>query len=199
VDINGMYPACCMKALAIGNYRWLDRKELDELDITNLPEGKGMLIECDLLYPAHLHNRDVDLPLAPEKRQINFNELSEHHQIGYRGINGKISSPFLNDRLLLTLHNKHNYVTMVENLIYYVNKGLRLSKVHKALEYSQAPWLKEFVEYCFILRRDALSPGEVIGSNFIKALLFHIYGCFLMSNKNYVIIEPCFSKHDCMY
>jgi hypothetical protein len=46
VDINGMYPACCMKALAIGNYRWLDQKELDELDITNLPEGKGMLIEC---------------------------------------------------------------------------------------------------------------------------------------------------------
>jgi len=41
------------------------------------PDGDmGYIIECDLIYPKHLHSLHNDYPLAPEHSTVNAEMLS---------------------------------------------------------------------------------------------------------------------------
>ena len=46
-------------------------------------------------------------------------------------------------RLLCTLEDKYNYVCHYRNLQLYIKLGMKLKKVHRILEFSQSPFLKE--------------------------------------------------------
>ena len=50
-------------------------------------------------------------------------------------------------KLILNLNNKFNYVVHISNLKYYLEKGLRLLKIHKCLNFSQIEWLKPYIEF----------------------------------------------------
>jgi hypothetical protein len=198
VDINSMYAKCCMNRLAVSGYRWLTDYEIKSLDIMNMTPDIGMLIECDLDYPAELHDRDSDMPLAPEKRRISLQELSKLQQLAYHNIQGETNNPFMNERLLLTLHNKKNYVALADNLRYYLSRGLRITKIHKALQFNQENWLRDLMIYSFELRRSATLRGDTIIASFIKSILCQMYGCMLQTTEKYVNIKPCFSKSECI-
>jgi hypothetical protein len=67
----------------VNGLRDLDLDLDKSLDIMNMTPDIGMLVECDLDYPAELHDRDSDMPLAPEKRRISLQELSKLKQLAY--------------------------------------------------------------------------------------------------------------------
>jgi len=83
------------------------------------PDGDtGYIIECDLIYPDHLHPLHSDYPLAP----------TEHFDIS---VNFEMLSPFAipfidkewksSKKLIPNLHNKKKYVTHYRNLQFYLN------------------------------------------------------------------------------
>ena len=45
-----------------------------------LNSKKGWILEVDLEYPAHLHDAHNDYPLAPEKKAINPELMSEYQR-----------------------------------------------------------------------------------------------------------------------
>lgn len=53
--------------LPVGEYEWLDSKEIDENRILSHPDNEdyGYVLEVDLHYPAHIHHLHNDYPLAP--------------------------------------------------------------------------------------------------------------------------------------
>jgi hypothetical protein len=70
----------------------------------------GYILEVDLEYPSHLHDKHIGLPLAPVHRD------------------GKLVPSF---------ENRINYKIHLITLRLYLRHGMKLIKVHKILEFSQ--------------------------------------------------------------
>ena len=51
------------------------------------------------------------------------------------------------DQLTPDLWNKKNYVVHYRNLKQYLELGMRITKIHRALEFKQLPWLKPYIDF----------------------------------------------------
>ena len=49
-------------------------------------------------------------------------------------------------KLMPNLETKKNYVLHYKNLKQYLDLGLKVTKVHRALEFNQSPWLKTYID-----------------------------------------------------
>ena len=123
--------------LPTGNFRWLSEKKL----ISDLAsDKKGLIMEVDLDYPESLHNDHNDYPLAPEKMEIQTEMLSDY----CKQFNMKVGGV---RKLIPNLKPKKNYVLHYKNLRQYIDLGLKVTKVHKVLEFDQSPWLKKYIDF----------------------------------------------------
>ena len=91
-------------------------------------------------YPEHLHDKQNDYPLAPERIEIKNHMLSDY----CRKFNIKVERV---KKLLPNLGPKKNYVLHYKNLKQYLDLSLKVTKVHRALEFNQSPWLKMYIDF----------------------------------------------------
>ena len=63
-------------------------------------------------------------------------------------------------KLVPNLMPKHKYVLHYRNLQLYVSLGLKMSKVHRVLEFNQEPWMAPYIMMNTELRKDAKSEFE---------------------------------------
>ena len=87
-------------------------------------EGFCCMVEVDLEYPKKYHDLHNDYPLAPESIEVN-------------NIN----------KLIPNLNNKERYIIHYTNLKLYTDLGLVITKIHRAIEFSERPWLKEYIDF----------------------------------------------------
>ena len=85
------------------------------------------MVEIDSHYPSFLHSSHNDLPLAPQKLQINPDWLSFYAF----SFELKPSGPA---KLVETLFDKLNYVCHFRNLQFYVQQSLEVKALHKVLK-----------------------------------------------------------------
>ena len=52
--------------LPVADFAWMNEEELQNWKRFVDEEGKGCILEVDLLYPRELHDLHNDFPLAPE-------------------------------------------------------------------------------------------------------------------------------------
>ena len=64
------------------------------------------------------------------------------------------------EKLITNLRNKTNYDTHYRNLKFSVEQGLKITKIHKILSFTQRPWLKSWIELCTKQRKNARSDFE---------------------------------------
>ena len=64
LDTNDLYGKAMMKPLPVGDFEWMEEKELENWK--NIP----CILEVDLEYPKELHDLHNDLPLAPKRLKI---------------------------------------------------------------------------------------------------------------------------------
>ena len=89
---------------------------------------KGWSLEVDLEYPQELHDKHSDYPLAPEKKAIRIDQMSEYQKRMMNEL--QIDMPNT-EKLVLTLEDKEKYVVHYKNLQFYLSQGMRLKKVHR--------------------------------------------------------------------
>jgi len=136
--------------LPVGKFQFLSQTEIDLMSIP--PDGDtGYIIECNLIYPDHLHPLHSDYPLAPEHLTVNVEMLSPF-ATQFIDKEWKFSK-----KLIANLHNKNKYVTHYRNLQFYLNHGLIVTKIHRILSFQQCPWLKPWIDYCTTKRKTATS------------------------------------------
>ena len=101
----------------------------------NKKSDAGYLLEVDLKYPNELHELYNEYPLAPEKLAVSNDMLSTYCKniADEYDINvGDVKKSIFN------LNNKTKYVFHYRNLQLYLSLGMKLTKIHRALQFKQS-------------------------------------------------------------
>ena len=125
-------------------FKWL--KNVDKFEVMSINEkcSLGYLLEVDHKYPDELHELHNNYPLAPEKLAVSSDMLSKYCK--------KIADKYeikVGDvkKLIPNLGNKTNYVVHYRNLKLYLSLGMRLTKIHRVLEFKQCDWMKKYIDF----------------------------------------------------
>lgn len=172
LDANNLYGYAMSQYLPTGNFKWLSQKKMDLLNLGEYVEDskKGLILEVDLEYPKQLHELHNSYPLAPEQIKVKKDMLSTYcKQIAEKY---NISTGLVT-KLIPTLNKKEKYVLHYRNLQLYIDLGLKVSKIHRALEFDQSPWLKKYIDFNTEKRKSAKNAFE---KDFFKLLNNAVFG-----------------------
>ena len=143
LDFNGLYNFIMANyKLPSFGFRWLSEREIERFDIMSIPESSdhGYICEVDLVCDPEVHDYLDSMPLCPENIRIKPGDLSEYTRklVEQCGIGLEAMEDI--KRLCLTLTDKTNYVCYHENLQFYLKHGMKLTKVHRVIRFTQTPW-----------------------------------------------------------
>ena len=172
LDANNLYGWAMSQYLSYGSFKWLSDEELNKIDQGKYKEDsrEGLVLEVDLEYPKDLHELHNDYPSAPQKIKVSKNMLSEY----CNKILEKYKIPFgLVNKLIPMLNNKKEYVVHYRNLQLYMDLGLKVTKVHRALKFKQLPWLKQYIDFNTNKRKEANTLFE---KDFFKLMNNSMFG-----------------------
>ena len=171
-DANNLYGWAMSQYLPTGGFKWMTEKQINDINLYKYKEDskKGLILEVDLEYPKELHDLHDDYPLAPEKIKVTYDMLSDY--------NKKIADKYnistgLVDKLIPNLRNKEKYVLHHRNLQLYIDLGLKLTKIHRVLEFNQSPWLKKYIDFNTEKRKNAKNAFE---KDFFKLMNNSVFG-----------------------
>ena len=172
LDANNLYGWAMSQYLPTGGFRWMTEKQINKINLDKYKDNskKGLILEVDLEYPKELHDLHNDYPLAAEKIKVTNDMLSDYSK--------KISDKYnistgLVHKLIPTLSNKNKYVIHYRNLQLYISLGLKLTKIHRVLEFNQSPWLKQYIDFNTEKRKNAKNAFE---KDFFKLMNNAVYG-----------------------
>ena len=118
------------------------------------------ILEVDTHYPKPLSNEHRDLAFLPERRKINRVE-----------------------KLFTTLEDKEKYVVHISALKQGLNHGLKLTKVHRVIEFRQEAWLKPYIDMNTKLRmQEAKNDFE---KDFFKLMNNSVFGKTMENVRNH--------------
>ena len=93
-------------------------------------------------------------------------------------------------KLLATFYPRKKYVVLLDNLQYYLQKGLKLVKIRRAVKFIQKDFLKNFITKITKLRSEAETEFELrlfklfANSTFGKFIGNHVFPPFFLKQKN---------------
>ena len=122
----------------------------DEISKLANNSEKGYLLEVDIAYPRELHNYHNDLPFMCERMIIN-------------GV----------EKLVPNLYYKKRYVIHIRALDQALKHGLVLERIHRAIEFKQLAWMKEYIDFNTRLRTAATNDFE---KDFYKLMNNLVFG-----------------------
>ena len=93
----------------------------------------------DLEYPEELHDLHNGYPLAPKRSKVPLSWHSEYQKTLAKELG---LTEDKTEKLLLTLNNKTKYVVHYRNLQLYLKLGMKLTKVHRVLAFTQENWME---------------------------------------------------------
>ena len=127
------------KKLPVNGFKWIDNNEINEEFIKNYNENdnKGYILEVDVKYPKRLHELHSDLLFLSERMKVNKSK-----------------------KLVCNLFNKKKYVVHINSLKQALNRGLKLKKIQRVIEFNQEEWLKPYSDMNTELRKAAKNDFE---------------------------------------
>ena len=164
LDANNLYGWVMSQKLPVNNFKWGKKEELSNFNenlIKNYDENgnKRYFCEVDIDYPKELFNNHKDLPFSPESKKVNKVE-----------------------KLICSIENKEKYVIHIRSLKQALNRGLKLKKVHRVIQFKQKAWLKVYINMNTELRKNAKNEFE---KNFFKLMNNYVFGKTMENVRNH--------------
>ena len=125
------------------------------MDVNSIIEVSpiGYILEVDLEYPDELHVLHNDYPLAPEKLAIPYDMLSDYCKKIADEYEIKVGDV---EKLIPNLGNKTNYVLHYRNLQLYLSLEMKLTKIHRVLQFKQSDWMKKNIDFKLTLKKECM-------------------------------------------
>ena len=159
-DANNLYGWAMSQTLPYSGFKWVDKPPTEP--------GKGCILEVDLEYPAELHESHNDYPLAPERLKVKKEWLS-----GYQANLLEDDNILNTEKLVPNLMDKTKYVLHYRNLQLYLSLGMKLKKIHRILEFNEAPWMEPYIRMNTEFRKKSKSAFE---KDFYKLMYNSVFG-----------------------
>ena len=190
LDANNLYGWAMSQYLPTGGFKWLSEKKINELDLAKYANDskRGLILEVDLEYPKELHDIHNEYPLAPEKIRVTEDMLSNYCEKIAAKHN---TSTGLVSKLIATLYNKEKYVLHYRNLKLYTDLGLKVTNIHRVLEFDQEPWLKQYIDFNTEKRKNAKNTFE---KDFFKLMNNSVFGKTMENLRRRVDVRLVTSK-----
>ena len=154
LDANNLYGWAMSQPLPTGGFHCVGFNEGKDLKyiVNELAkcEDRGYLLEVDAAYPRKLHDYHNDLPFMCAKMKIN-------------GV----------EKLVPNLYYKRKYVIHIKALKQAIEHGLVLEKIHRAIEFRQSAWMREYIDFNTRLRTAAKNDFE---KDFYKLMNNLVFG-----------------------
>lgn len=182
-DCVNLYGFCMAQKLPYADYHYEENLDLDYwMDViknSNETDSIGYVLFVDLDYPDNLHELHNDYPLCAENLDVNKFEKSSYQ----KGLIEKFNiKPLNNNRKLCpNLCNKKNYGCYINNLKYYLEKGLVLKEVHKVISFKQDYIMKSYIDFNTSKRAAATND---VSKNLFKLMVNSAYGKSMESKRN---------------
>ena len=77
------------------------------------------------------------------------------------------------NKLVLTLSSKSKYVAHYKNVQLYLSLGIKLTKVHRVLQFKQSNWFKKYIDFNTDERKNAVNSFE---KDCFKLMINSVYG-----------------------
>ena len=151
-------------------FEWI--RNVDELDVMsiNKKSDAGYFLEVDLEYPNELYELHNDFPLAAEELAVSNNMLLAYCKKIVDEYDIKVGNV---KKLIPNLGNKTKYVLHYRNLQLYLSLGIKLTKIHRALQFKQSDWMKKDID--FNTEKKKMLP-MTLRKIFLKLMIDSVYG-----------------------
>ena len=149
LDANNLYGWAMSQPLPARGFHWADVHP-DEIGELANNSNKGYLLEVDVAYPKELHDYHNDLPFMCGRMVIN-------------GV----------EKLVPNLYYKKRYVIHIRALDQALKHGLVPERIHRAIEFRQSAWMKEYIDFNTRLRTAATNDFE---KDFYKLMNNSVFG-----------------------
>ena len=169
LDANNLYGEAMSHKLPISGFKWLPVEQMTYDKIMSYVDNDiGYVLEVDLKYPEHLHDKHNDYPLAPERFKVGKDE-----------------------KLCGTFYDKKNYVVHIKNLKFYLEQGLELTKINRVIEFKQSNWLEDWINLNTTFRTNATNEFE---KDYFKLMNNAVFGKTMENVRDRVDIKCAFNE-----
>ena len=148
-------------------------------------EDFGIIYEINIKYNNDLKQKTEVFPYFPENSIPYTEEFTDYQEVNkpnkYKPL----------EKLMLTLHNKNNYVIEGRMLDWYLNNGVKLEDITilNKIKYEKSKWLKPYIEYDVKKRDEAKANNDKFGEMFYKLMSNSFYGKTLENVRNRQDVE----------
>ena len=185
LDANNLNGWAVSQSFPYSGLKWLNQKEISDFCLNSTGESSfiGYILEVDLGYSSELHELYNDYPLAPEKLEISQNILSKYcpnianeYGIKIGGVN----------KLVPNIGNASKYVLHYKNLQLNFTLEMKLTKVHRILNFKQSDWLKKYIDFNTDKRKNAANSFE---KDFFKLMNNATFGKTMENLKKIISVR----------
>ena len=187
LDANNLYGLAMCKKLPYDNFQWHYTQITEKKVMKYTDEDEvGYILEVDLEYPEDIHDLHKDYPMAPEIITINESMLSPVQKDIHKYYYDKEAGDEKTNKLVLNVMDKKKYVLHITALKFYLQHGLKLKKVHRAISFNQSNFLKPFIEFNAEKRKQAKNDFE---KDLFKLMNNSVYGKTMENVRNHLDYE----------
>ena len=165
LDKNNLYGWAMNNKLPTHGFKWLTSGDIEKIyenrhNLNKIP----CILEVDLIYPKELHDLHNDYPLCPERVKCE---------------NGV-------EKLIPNLRDKKNYVLHYKALIQCLDKGMKLTRIHRGITFVESEWMKPYIDMNTELRTKAKNNFE---KDFFKLMNNAVFGKTMENIRNRVNVK----------
>jgi len=198
VDANNLYGAALSQKLPVSEFVIFERPETINWETVDTEGLYGYVLEVDLEYPPEIHNATQWFPLAAENIDITHAMITPEMKRQYQMLNmgrGKQEDREMPTcrKLVGNCSNKKEYVVHFKILKFYLQKGMKITKIHQCIKFKQEAIYKEFIDIQTARRSEAKNDFEKM---FYKQKNCSLFGKSMENMRDRITVKLISEAYD---